>query len=473
MRSKKPQKIFSQIKVIDAGAKGKSVAKAPDGRIIFMNEAIPGDIVDVQAKKRRKSYYEGKVISIIKKSKFRVDPKCSHFQVCGGCSWQNMKYDKQLDYKEKEVQNNLHRIGNIKPDKILPIKKSEKEFFYRNKLEFSFSNSKWLTTKEIKSKNIYTDKDALGFHVPGMWNKVVDIDKCWLQKNPSNSIRNFIKESAKTLGLSFFDYKTTNGDLRSMMIRISSSGDIMVLIQFYNKPKLMEKFLNSVLNEFPNISSLLYVVNKKANDTLYDQKIVCYYGNDHIYETIGNLKFKINAKSFYQTNSDQTKELYKIVKKFANIKSNEIVYDLYSGIGTISIFISEYAKKVIGIECINEAVKAAKENKKLNSIKNVNFFCGEIRKILNNDFLEKNGSPDTIIIDPPRSGMHRKVVDKLLAICPKKIVYVSCNSATQARDLDLLSKSYKAIISQSIDMFPQTYHVENVVLLKKNNLINE
>ena len=473
MRSKKPQKIFSQIKVIDAGAKGKSVAKAPDGRIIFMNEAIPGDIVDVQAKKRRKSYYEGKVISIIKKSEFRVDPKCSHFQVCGGCSWQNMKYDKQLDYKEKEVQNNLYRIGNIKPNKILPIKKSKKQFFYRNKLEFSFSNSKWLTTKEVKSKNIYTDKDALGFHVPGMWNKVVDIDKCWLQENPSNSIRNFIKESAKTLELSFFDYKKTNGDLRSMMIRTSSTGQIMVLIQFYNKPKLMEEFLNSVLSEFPNISSLLYVVNKKANDTLYDQKIVCYYGNDHIYETIGNLKFKINAKSFYQTNSDQTKELYKIVKKFANIKSNEIVYDLYSGIGTISIFISEYAKKVIGIECVNEAVKAANENKKLNSIKNVNFFCGEIRKILNNDFLKENGSPDTIIVDPPRSGMHRKVVDKLLAICPKKIVYVSCNSATQARDLDLLNKSYKAIISQSVDMFPQTYHVENVVLLKKNNLINE
>jgi 23S rRNA (uracil1939-C5)-methyltransferase len=467
MRNKKPPKIFSQIKVIDAGAKGKSVGKAPDGRIIFMKEAIPGDIVDVQVKKRRKSYYEGKVISIIKESDFRIDPKCSHFQICGGCSWQNMEYVKQLDYKQKEVQNNLHRIGSIKPNKILPIKKSKKEFFYRNKLEFSFSNSKWLTTKEIQSKDIYSDKDALGFHVPGMWNKVVDIDKCWLQKNPSNRIRNFIKESTKTLGLSFFDYKTTNGDLRSMMIRTSSTGEIMVLIQFYNKPKLMEEFLNSILNEFPNISSLLYVVNKKANDTLYDQKVVCYYGNDHIYEKIDNLKFKINAKSFYQTNSDQTKELYKIVKKFADVKSNEIVYDLYSGIGTISIFISEHAKKVIGIECVNDAVKAAEENKKLNSIKNVAFFCGEIRKVLNNEFLEENGTPDTIIVDPPRSGMHKKVVDKLLAICPKKIVYVSCNSATQARDLELLSKSYKAIYSQAIDMFPQTYHVENVVLLEK------
>ena len=467
MRSKKPSKIFSKIKVIDAGAKGKSIAKAPDGRVIFLKDAIPGDIVDVQVKKKRKSYYEGKVISIIKKSVFRVDPKCSHFQICGGCSWQNMEYNKQLDYKQKEVQNNLYKISNIKPNKILPIKKSKKEFFYRNKLEFSFSNSKWLTTEEIQSKDVYTDKDALGFHIPGIWNKVVDIDKCWLQKNPSNRIRNFIRESSKTLGLSFFDYKTTNGDLRSLMIRTSSAGEIMILIQFYNKPKLIEDFLKKILTEFPNISSLLYVINKKANDTLYDQKIVCYYGNDYICEKIGKLRFKINAKSFYQTNSDQTKELYKIVKMFANFKSNEIIYDLYSGIGTISLFISGHVKKVIGIECVNDAVKAAKENKKLNSIKNVSFFCGEIRKVLNNDFLVKNGTPNTIIVDPPRSGMHKKVIHKLLDIGPKKIVYVSCNSATQARDLDLLKESYTVNYSQSVDMFPQTYHVENVVLLEK------
>ena len=467
MKAKNSPILFSRIKVVDAGAKGKSIAKAPDGRIIFLNESIPGDIIDVQIRKKRKSYYEGRVIKVVKDSSFKVEAKCNHFQICGGCSWQNMRYSKQLEYKQKEVLDNLERIGNIEPVKILPIKKSKKEYFYRNKLEFSFSNSKWLTKSEIESKDIFPDKDALGFHVPGMWNKVVDIDKCWLQKNPSNRIRNFIKTCSKSLGFKFFDYKTTNGDLRSMMIRTSSTGEIMVLIQFYNKTKLIETLLDKLLNEFPNITSLLYVINKKANDTIYDQKIICYYGNDHIFEKIDELRFKINAKSFYQTNSEQTKELYKIVEKFANIKSDEIIYDLYSGIGSISIFIANKAKKVIGIESIEDAVKAANENRKLNSATNVSFYSGEIRKVLNTNFIENNGVPDTIIVDPPRSGMHKKVISILLNIGAKKIVYISCNSATQARDLNLLKESYIAHASQSIDMFPQTYHVENVVLLKK------
>jgi 23S rRNA (uracil1939-C5)-methyltransferase len=436
MRKKPSPIVFSKIKVTDAGAKGKSIGKSPDGRIIILNDAVPGDIIDVQVNKKRKSYYEGKVLRIIKDSSFRIEPKCTHFQTCGGCSWQNMTYEKQLEYKEKEVIANLERIGNIKPTRILPIIGSKKDYYYRNKLEFSFSNSKWLTRSEIESNQVIENKNALGFHVPGMWNKVVDIDKCWLQKNPSNRIRNFIKTNS-------------------------------IKIQFYRRSKKITILLDKLINEFPKITSLLYVINKKANDTIYDQKIHCYYGRDHIYEKILNFKFKIDPKSFYQTNSNQTKELYKIVKNFAKIKSNEVVYDLYSGIGTISIFIANQAKKVIGIETVNEAVLAAKENLTLNSIKNVSFFTGEIKNVLNNNFVKENGMPDTVIIDPPRSGMHKKALTNLLDIGPKKIIYVSCNSATQARDLGLFKDFYEIVCSQSIDMFPQTYHVENVVLLEK------
>lgn len=374
MKAKNSPILFSRIKVVDAGAKGKSIAKAPDGRIIILNDAVPGDIVDVQVNKKRKSYYEGKVLRIIKDSSFRIEPKCTHFKICGGCSWQNMTYEKQLEYKEKEVIANLERIGNVKPGRILPIIGSKKDYFYRNKLEFSFSNSKWLTRSEIESNQVIENKNALGFHVPGMWNKVVDIDKCWLQKNPSNRIRNFIRTTSIKIGLDFFDYRNNTGDLRTMMIRTSTTSEIMVLIQFYRKSKLITILLDKLINEFPKITSLLYVINKKANDTIYDQKIHCYYGRDHIYEKILDFKFKIDSKSFYQTNSNQTKELYKIVKNFAKIKSNEVVYDLYSGIGTISIFIANQAKKVIGIETVNEAVLAAKENLTLNSIKNVSFF---------------------------------------------------------------------------------------------------
>ena len=467
MKAKNSPILFSRIKVIDAGAKGKSIAKAPDGRIIILNDAVPGDIVDVQVNKKRKSYYEGKVLRIIKNSSFRIEPKCIHFQTCGGCNWQNMTYEKQLEYKEKEVIANLERIGNVKPARILPIIGSKKDYYYRNKLEFSFSNSKWLTRSEIESNQVIKNKNALGFHVPGMWNKVVDIDKCWLQKNPSNRIRNFIRANSIKIGLDFFDYKNNTGDLRTMMIRTSTTGEIMVLIQFYRRSKQIAILLDKLINEFPKITSLLYVINKKANDTIYDQKIHCYYGRDHIYEKILDFKFKIDAKSFYQTNSNQTKELYKIVKNFAKIKSNEVVYDLYSGIGTISIFIANQAKKVIGIETVNEAVLAAKENLTLNSIKNVSFFTGEIKNVLNTNFVKENGMPDTVIIDPPRSGMHKKALTNLLDIGPKKIIYVSCNSATQARDLDLFKDFYEIVCSQSIDMFPQTYHVENVVLLEK------
>tara|TARA_B100000427_G_scaffold32807_1_gene23932 strand:- start:87 stop:1496 length:1410 start_codon:yes stop_codon:yes gene_type:complete len=465
----KKQKILQKIKVLDTAAKGRSMAKASDGRVIFITGAVPGDIVDIQLRKKRKSYYEGKVVKIISKSSFRVDPKCNHFQICGGCSWQNMDYENQIKFKQKEVQSNLERIGGVKPAITKPIKKAKKEYFYRNKLEFSFSNSRWLTNDEIKSSKTFSDKNALGFHIPGMWNKVIDIEKCWLQKNPSNRIRNYIKDYSKKIGLTYFDYKNNSGDLRSMMVRTSTTGEVMLLIQFYNKTKLINNLLDSLINEFPNITSLLYVINKKANDTLYDQKINCHYGNDHIFEQIDGLNFKIYAKSFYQTNSQQTKILYNIVKKMANIKPNEVIYDLYSGIGTISIFLAENAKKIIGIESVEDAVKAAKENVKLNSINNVSFYNGEIRKVLNDDFLANNGIPDTIIVDPPRSGIHKKVVDKLLKILPHKIIYVSCNSATQARDLSLMKEFYTINLSQSVDMFPQTYHVENVVLLKKNN----
>ncbi|MFL2621949.1 MAG: 23S rRNA (uracil(1939)-C(5))-methyltransferase RlmD [Flavobacteriaceae bacterium] len=459
---------FHKIEITDAGAKGKCVAKAPDGKIIFINNVVPGDVVDVQTFKKRKKFYEASVTNILRYSDHRIEPSCEYFGSCGGCKWQNMEYSKQLFYKEKEVKNNLEKIGKIKVNELLPIKGANKIFFYRNKMEFSFSNNRWLSYDEIQSQQQIKERNALGFHIPGMWDKILDINKCWLQEDPSNEIRNKIKEFATKNNIPFFDPKKQKGVLRTLMIRISNIGQIMVIVQFYSATKRqINDILNFIKTSFPKINSLQYVINSKSNDTIYDQDVICFYGNDYIQEEMEGLKFRINAKSFYQTNSDQAYELYKIVRNFANLGGNELVYDLYTGTGTIAQFISKKAKKVIGVESVEDAIVAAKQNAKINKIKNVEFFVGDMRSIFNNDFIKKNGTPEVIITDPPRDGMHKDVIKQILKIVPEKIVYVSCNSATQARDLEILSSNYEIIKSQAIDMFPQTHHVENVVLLKK------
>ncbi len=467
-RRKNRKQIFTNVEVIDAGAKGKTVAKAEDGKVIFLPNAVPGDIVDVQTFKKRKAYYEGKAIAFHKLSNKRTEPACEHFGTCGGCKWQDMGYEHQLFYKEKEVVNNLTRIGHIELPEVTPILGSSEQYFYRNKMEFSFSDSRWLTIEEVQSDEDLGDRNALGFHIPGMWDKILDVKKCHLQADPSNDIRNAVKSFAIENELEFFNTRNQTGLLRTMMIRTSSTGDIMVMIQFFKEDKQKRELLLDFLAEtFPQITSLQYVVNEKANDTIYDQNVICYKGQDHIFEEMEGLKFKINAKSFYQTNSEQAYELYKLTREFASLQGDELVYDLYTGTGTIAQFIAKKAKKVVGVESVPDAIAAAKENAQLNEIDNVVFFVGDMKNVFNQDFIEANGQPDVIITDPPRDGMHKDVVQQILNVAPEKVVYVSCNSATQARDLALMDAIYKVTRTQAVDMFPQTHHVENIVLLEK------
>ena len=467
MARKKRLPIFDNIKVIDSGAKGKAIAKAPDGRVIFLSNAVPGDVIEVQTFKKRKAYYEGKAINFKTLSDKRTTPVCEHFEVCGGCKWQHMKYDDQLFYKQKEVINNLTRIGHLELPEITPILGSKKQYFYRNKMEFSFSSNRWLTLEEIQSDKEIDNKNALGFHIAGMWDKILDINKCHLQEDPSNDIRNSIKEFAIKNNLSFFDPRHQKGQLRTLMLRISSVGEIMLVIQFFeDDPYKRNMLLDHIANKFPTITSLQYIINQKANDTIYDQKIILFKGRDHIFEEMEGLRFKINAKSFYQTNSDQAYELYKIARDFAGLNGKQIVYDLYSGTGTIAQFIAKKSRKVIAIESVPEAIADANENALLNNIENVEFYVGDMAKLFTDEFMANHEHPDVIITDPPRDGMHKKVVEQLIKIAAQKIVYVSCNSATQARDLAILDEKYKILKTQAVDMFPQTHHVENVVLLE-------
>lgn len=468
MSRRNNKQLFYNLEVIDAGAKGKAIAKAPDGKVIFLSNAIPGDVVDIQTFKKRKAYYEGKAIAFHELSNKRTEPVCQHFGVCGGCKWQHMDYQFQLEYKHNEVVNNLTRLGHIELPSVTPISGSKKQYFYRNKMEFSFSDSRWLTKEEIDSNKDLGDKNALGFHIPGMWDKILNINSCHLQADPSNAIRNSVKKFAVDNNFEFFNTREQKGLLRTLMIRTSTTGDVMVLVQFFKEDKHQRKLLLDFLSDtFPQITSLLYVINNKGNDTIYDQEVICYKGKDHIFEQMEGLKFKINAKSFYQTNSEQAYELYKITREFAGLTGNELVYDLYTGTGTIAQFVSKQAKKVVGVESVPEAIKAAKENAQLNGIENVEFYVGDMKVVFNDDFLQTHGQPDVIITDPPRDGMHKDVVEQLLSISPPKIVYVSCNSATQARDLALLDTIYKVTKVHPVDMFPQTHHVENVVLLEK------
>ena len=467
-RKKTDKIVFENVEILDAGAKGVSVAKAPDGKVIFIPNVVPGDVADIQTFKKRKAYYEGKAIKTHKFSEHRVEPVCEHFGVCGGCKWQNMKYSQQLFYKNQEVYNNLKRIGKIELPEFEPILGSEKQFFYRNKMEFGFSSSRWMTDAEIQSGEDLDNKNAVGFHIPRMWDKILDIKKCHLQQDPSNAIRNEIRRFANENNLTFYNPRNHEGLLRTLMIRTASTGEIMVLIQFFEKDKDgIDLMMNFLAERFPEITSLQYVINQKLNDTLYDQDIILFKGRDYILEEMEGLHFSINAKSFYQTNSEQAYELYSITRDFAGLTGEELVYDLYTGTGTIAQFVSKKAKKVIGVEAVPEAIADAKENAKRNNITNCEFFVGDMKNVFNDEFIGTHGQPDVIITDPPRDGMHKDVVEQILKIAPKKVVYVSCNSATQARDLALMDEMYKVTRVRTVDMFPQTHHVENVVLLER------
>ncbi|MDV7140709.1 23S rRNA (uracil(1939)-C(5))-methyltransferase RlmD [Maribacter sp. TH_r10] len=468
MRKKKTKQIFENVEVIDAGAKGKTIGKAPDGRVIFLTNTVPGDIVDVQTTKKRKSYFEGIATNFHSYSDKRTEPQCEHFGVCGGCKWQHMGYEHQLFYKHKEVENNLRRIGHLELPEPNPILGSKNQYFYRNKMEFSFSDSRWLSLKEIQSDAEIKDRNALGFHIPGMWDKILDIKKCHLQADPSNAIRLAVKDFALKNNITFFNPRNQHGMLRTLMIRTASTGEIMVVLQCFEDNKVQrELLLNHLKERFPEITSLQYVINGKQNDTIYDQEIICFEGRDHIIEEMEGLRFMINAKSFYQTNSKQAYELYKVTRDFAGLTGNELVYDLYTGTGTIAQFVSKQAKRVVGIESVPEAIADAKANAANNKIENVDFYVGDMKNVFNTEFIEKHGTPDIIITDPPRDGMHKDVVQQILNIAPRKVVYVSCNSATQARDLALMKDMYAITKVQAVDMFPQTHHVENVVLLEK------
>lgn len=465
MSRKKQKPFFEGLTIEDIGSEGKAIARNGD-MIVFTTYAVPGDIVDLQVTKKRKKYAEANVTKYHKYSDERTENFCAHFGVCGGCKWQILPYEKQLYYKQKQVKDQLQRIGKIAMPELLPILRSQKDTFYRNKLEFTFSNKRWLTAEEMN--NEIKNPDALGFHVPGLFDKIINIDKCWLQPEPSNKIRNFIYKYAIENELSFFDIKAKSGFLRTLIIRTSSTGEVMVIISFYRENRrIREELLMNIKNEFPEITSLLYVINSKGNDTITDQQIELFSGSEFIFEQMEELKFKIGPKSFYQTNSEQAYNLYKVVREFADLKGDETVYDLYTGTGTIANFVAKLAKKVVGIEYVPEAIEDAKENSAINNITNTSFYSGDIKSILNNDFILKNGQPDIIITDPPRAGMHNDVVESLIKSGARRIIYVSCNPATQARDLAMLDTTYEIEKIQPVDMFPQTHHVENVVLLGK------
>lgn len=451
-------------------AEGKAVAKVND-LVIFVPYVVPGDVVDLQVKRKKNHYAEAVAVKLHEKSPMRVEPFCEHYGVCGGCKWQCLAYADQIRYKQKQVYDNLTRIGKIELPEISPIIGSEKTMYYRNKLEFTFSNKRWLTEEEVKQDVKYEQMNAVGFHIPGAFDKVLAIEKCWLQDDISNQIRNAIRDYAYEHQYAFFNLRTQEGMLRNMMVRTSSTGELMVLLQckIVNDEELekMKELLQFVADKFPQITSLLYVVNNKCNDTIGDLDVCVFKGKDHIFEEMEGLRFKVGPKSFYQTNSEQAYNLYKVARDFAGLTGNELVYDLYTGTGTIANFVSRQAKKVIGIEYVPEAIEDAKVNSELNGIKNTLFYAGDMKDILTEDFIRTHGRPDVIITDPPRAGMLGDVIQVILAAEPECIVYVSCNPATQARDLQLLDVKYKVKAVQPVDMFPHTHHVENVVLLEK------
>ena len=461
------KKFLNNIQVIDIAEEGKGVGKSDD-LVIFIDKAVPGDVVDVELLRRKKKFYEGRIQNIVKPSDHRTEPFCEHFGVCGGCKWQHLKYDAQLLFKQKSVVDALQRLAKVNTSGIEPILGSKETSYYRNKLEYTFSDKRWLTDGDMRSDQ-EMEMNALGYHIPGRFDKILDIEHCYLQADPSNTIRNKVREYALANKISFYNLKNHEGSLRNLIIRTSSTGELMVIVVFaYVEEEQIKGMMEFISNEFKNLKSLLYIINQKKNDTIFDQDIHVFEGADHIFENMNGLKFKIGPKSFYQTNSDQAFELYKITKDFAGFKGDELVYDLYTGAGTIANFIAGSVKSVVGIEYVPTAIEDAKINSEINAIKNTSFFAGDIKDILNAEFIQTHGKPDVVITDPPRAGMHADVVKRLLEMEAEKIVYVSCNAATQARDIALMKDKYEVSRIRPVDMFPHTQHVENVVLLTLN-----
>ena len=467
MGRRRKKKIYQGIEITGIADKGKAVGRTEEGEVIFVKGVVPGDVVDVLRTKKRSKYMEGRVIDIQQYSDDRVEAFCEHFNHCGGCDWQNMSYETQLKHKHTVVENAILRLGKVEPKEFLPIEACEETTFYRNKMEYSFSCKRWLSPEELNDESISNKEDVLGFHPKGAFDKSIDIKKCWLQPDPSNAIRLESKRIAIEQELSFFDAYLNEGFMRNMIIRMSTTGELMLIYAFYeNDQDAIKAFLDKILECFPEITSLFYVINPKKNDFLLDLDYHLYHGKDHIVEQLGDVKFKVGPKSFFQTNSKQARVLYDKVVEFAGLDGTQNVYDLYTGVGSIALYVSKFAKHVVGVEEIPTAIEDAKVNMAMNEIENCTFYAGDVKAILTDSFAEEHGKPDLVITDPPRAGMHGDVVEMFLKLESPRIVYVSCNPATQARDIQLLSEKYELVKVQAVDMFPNTHHIESVALLE-------
>lgn len=474
-RKRKEKKVLEKVVIQEMAAEGKCIAKTDEGKVIFVPFTAPGDVVDIQLGRSRKSYAEGRVLHYHRLSDKRVEPVCEHFGICGGCKWQHVPYPMQLEMKEKQVYDQLERIGKVELSGRQSILGSDKIYHYRNKLEFTFSNKRWLTEGELTQAGEATigQRDGLGFHIPGMFDKVLDIKKCHLQEDISNRLRLFIKEYCHNYkGYTFFDLREQVGLMRNLVIRTSSLGQVMLIVIFHEEqPTLRKALLDAILDQFKNeITTLLYIINEKRNDSYNDLDAITYYGPGYIMESMEDLKFKVGPKSFYQTNSEQAYKLYSEVRRLANLNGHEIVYDLYTGTGTIACFLASKASKIVGIEYVEDAVIDARHNAEDNNLKNLDFYAGDMKDILTKEFIASHGVPDVIVTDPPRAGMHPNVIETILDASPKRIVYVSCNPATQARDISLMDHAYKVSSVRPVDMFPHTHHVENIILLEKRDV---
>ncbi len=457
--------MLEALEITGVAAEGKSLGRV-DGQVVFVAGAVPGDVVDVQVHSKRRRFMEGSIVRYVRHSAVKAEPVCAHFGVCGGCKWQNLPYGEQLRYKAQQVEDQLFRIGRLELPGILPIIGSERTEFYRNKLEFTFSHKRWMTREEIASGVEIVDPEALGFHIPGMFDKVLDIEKCWLQADPSNGIRLVVREFCVGNGYGFYNAREHTGLMRNLVIRTASTGEVMVIVVFArDERERIAALMDHLVQRFPEIVSLIYIVNTKMNDSLGDQQARLWSGRDHIFEEMEGLRFKIGPKSFYQTNSAQAYELYKVARDMASLTGRETVYDLYTGTGTIANFVAGRAAKVVGVEYVPEAIEDARVNSEINGIGNTEFFAGDMKDVLTPGFIDRHGAPDVVILDPPRAGVHEDVIATILGAAPPVIVYVSCNPATQARDIALLGDAYRVEAVQPVDMFPHTHHVENVVKL--------
>lgn len=466
-RKRKELPVVENVEITGVAAEGKSIARVDD-MVVFIPYGAPGDVVNIKLDKKKRSYAEAHIVDMVKPSPDRVTPACEHFGVCGGCKWQHIPYESQLRYKRDQVVDALTRIAKVEIPEVNPTLGSKETFCYRNKLEYTFSCKCWITFEDLRSGREIADRNALGFHIPGAFDKVLDIKKCWLQDDLSNRIRLFVRQYALAKGYEFYDIKAQQGLMRTLMVRIASTGEVMLIVVFARpEQEKIDDLMGAIAAEFPEITSLLYVVNQKVNDTIADQEVITYRGRDYINEEMEGLQFRIGPKSFYQTNSLQAYELYKVARRMAYLKPDDLVYDLYTGTGTIANFVARQVKKVVGIEYVPEAIADAKLNSEVNGIDNTIFFAGDMKDVLTDGFIAEHGRPDVMIIDPPRAGMHEDVVNVILNARPERIVYVSCNPATQARDLALMDSLYRVEEVQPVDMFPHTHHVENVVRMTR------